>query len=375
MFVIHMPLLAFTIIVRTALVIDVGTTWTISADFAAKNWYISGFQEKKNWVVMGLGRVLRKPVPRLLSSPKALDISAASPLVSSTSSMSDANALELSDRIRSIRRDRKWSLRLKESDSMSDVSASASAAVDRFCELVPEMEPVLVARVVSDMSTMLESEVYGKECFARVMNAVVDRLETLELGCLARILFCIATRDRHLILSDDLRDRIYIASIRRVGGLLRYDRVPPKVVSKLCVGFSLLEGEVRAREDAFIWEELKRLALREVENFEACQVQQVAFGFSRIIERSPLGQELITKLTKRGLDLSPVANMSTYMNLLVSLSRIQRLKIEEWEMFKRVVRDHLGGLREGFIPLPELRRRTGLSDLVTLRRVRHSLKI
>ena len=325
---------------------------------------------------MGLGRVLRKPVPRLLSSTKALDIGAAPPLVSSSYCMSDANALELSNWIRSIRRDRKWSLRLKESDTRADVLASATAAVDRFCELVPEMEPVLVARVVSDMSTMLESEIFGRECFARVMNAVVDRLDALELGCLTRILFCIATRDRHLILSDDLRKRIYIASIRRVGGFFRYDRVPPpKVVSKLCVGLSLLGGGMWHREDAFIWEELKRLALRETDNFEACQVQQVAFGFSRIIERSPLDQDLITKLTKRGLDLSPVSKMSTYMNLLVSLSRIQRLKIEEWEMFKRVVRDHLGGLREGFVPLPELRRRTGLSDLVTLRRVRHSLKI
>lgn len=321
---------------------------------------------------MGLAKILRKPVPRLLPPRAVFDIASSTSRFGFSSTFKPSSS-EPSDTISTILSKHFPNYQMEEvrnTDLSENRDKTIGKLVSNLEEVLRAADPLLVSRVVTDLCMFGNIQAHERE-FQTVFARVIERIDDMNLSCLARVVFALTTKAGDSVLSaDTLRGDIYSRSSLRVYELISgHEQIAGQVLSKLCVSLSLLSGVSREEK---IWNELERLTVNGAEYLEASQVQQVAFGFSR---KEKVQEDVVIALTNRALAVSPVSNQCTYMNLLIALSRIQKgVKAEEWEIFKRVLRDHLGGLREGFIPLPELRRRMDLPD-ATLRRVRNSLLI
>jgi hypothetical protein len=120
---------------------------------------------------------------------------------------------------------------------------------------------------------------------------------------------------------------------------------PPRVLSKLCVAFSCLGSTVDT--DRQLWRKLEGLIGAGVPTLEPGHIQQITFSLTRANIRE---SALIEALLRRALQVSPVRNGLTYVNMLVSfhLSPVLNKSSDDWKIFVRIFRDHLG-LGQGYV--------------------------
>ena len=301
----------------------------------------------------GLKRLLRRPAPRVFS-PKAIpDLQSVASEPSGIQDTISLSAFDVSDAIaltanQSSRPSQRSSLPSTRSNSLPQL-------IKRAEDLSVDLDPVLLTRIISNMAR-LDSQL---DSFVPIF---VSRCEDMSLGCFSRSLFCLSQRHAS--------SELYVSAARRAKYLIAdLERVPARVVSKLCCSFAHLRG---FGVDDDLWASLERLGLQSAPKLDSSQLAQVSFAFSVVGRSSPT---LTPALIKRGIELSPIAPMETYMNTLVSLAKLTNRQGEEWRMFEKIARDFLS-LRDGYIPVPVLRnalQRYNLTD-VQLKRILGAFK-
>ena len=163
--------------------------------------------------------------------------------------------------------------------------------------------------------------------FARVCSD----LSRATLGCLSRTLFSLNTKDA----PEEVSLRIMCSGSTRLLELTDgYGSVPPRVISKLFVGFGRLVNG--GTPDSILLHRLESLAGPTVPLLEPSQVQQICFGLIRFKSENT---ELKRALLERSVQVTPIANKETHMNLIISLSLISDKTSADWRMFEKIFRD------------------------------------
>jgi len=147
-----------------------------------------------------------------------------------------------------------------------------------------------------------------------------------------------------------------------------YSICPPRVVAKLAVSISLLDGDKRHSK---LMIKIQELALAVLSDMDPEHVQQLAFSMGQygLCEN----RELVSQLTARAVTLSPVKPVRTYSSLLISLSRLERASEDQnWKILKRIYVDHIGLGSDREPHISTLRQLVKLNE-IQLRRIRNAL--
>ena len=175
-----------------------------------------------------------------------------------------------------------------------------------------------------------------------VLSEVLEH-NNITLGPFTRSLFAASSKIRSEAEVAALVSRAY----QLIG---HQERIPRRVLGKLCCSFANLRA---FGIDGSLWVKLGSLALAEAAELDPGQLSQVSFAFSVVGIYRPHG--LPEALLSRAVALSPIQPVETYMNILVSLSKIADRKSESWLLFEKIVRDFLS-IREGYVPVPVLQK-------------------
>lgn len=231
---------------------------------------------------------------------------------------------------------------------------SLDSLVSRAIDLSHSMDPILLVRIfstVSRLSGMSDVILCG------LIGAVLDKCESLSLGSLSRFVFSVIAVQN---LPAETRSRALACAAARTLTLLEpHNKTPPRVLSKLCVAFSCLGSTVDA--DRLLWRKLGALIEAGVPTLEPCHIQQITFSLTRANIRESV---LIEALLRKAVQVSPVRNGLTYVNMLVSFHRspVLNKSSEDWKIFVRIFRDHLG-LGQGYVSRSHLASRLNACSL------------
>ena len=205
-------------------------------------------------------------------------------------------------------------------DSISDLIIRANA-------LVPGMDPMLIVRLFSYLQNMEE---VSTENYQALLNACVPRLGEFSIQQLVRMMFAVSVASkRHTLDTVFFREFCFKHLDMDELGIA----TPPRLVSKLVVSTAIIADA--AQQEALL-PTLERLVLSTLTHMQPDQVQQVAFGLSR------MGSTNCTcALITHALNITPIRDTRSYSALLISLHRLKPIS-PLWEAVKKVYCDHIG---------------------------------